>query len=63
MSGIIQGERPLEIGEVDKNRVFLQQTDAQGNVNRIELPMQQVEELDQWLTAWLEESKEGLVNE
>lgn len=62
MSGIIQGERPLEIGEVDDNRVFLQQTDAQGQVNRIELQMQQVETLDQWLTAWLEESKEGLVN-
>jgi len=63
MSGIIQGPQSLEIGEVDKNRVFLQQTDAQGSVNRIELSMQQVEELDQWLTAWLEESKEGLVNE
>ncbi len=63
MSGIIDGPQPLEIGEVDKNRVFLRQTDAEGNVNRIELSMQQVEELDQWLTAWLEESKEGLVNE
>ncbi len=63
MSGIIQGPRPVEIGEVDRNRVFLQQTDEEGNANRIELSMQQVEEIDQWLTAWLEESKEGLVNE
>ena len=63
MSGIIEGARPIEIGEVNKETVFLSQTDAEGNTHRIELEMPQVEAVTQWLTAWLEESKEGLVDE
>ncbi len=63
MSGIIAGTRPLEIGETEDNRVWLSQTDAEGRVNRIELEMGQVEAVDQWLTAWLEQTRESLVPE
>jgi hypothetical protein len=63
MSGVIEGTLPVEISEIGKTKVGLQQKSADGTEQRIELEMHQAEELANWLRAWLEESREGLVNE
>ena len=63
MSGIIDGSQPVEISEIEKTRVGLEQKSADGTEQRIVLEMHQAEELANWLRAWLEESREGLVNE
>jgi len=63
MSGIIEGTLPVEIGEIENTRVGLQQKSVDGGEQRIVLEMHQAEEIANWLRAWLEESREGLVNE
>ncbi len=64
MSGIIEGTRPVTIELLaGREQVALQQTAADGAPQRIVLEMGQAEKLVQWLTGWLEEAMEDLVEE
>lgn len=61
MSGIIDGESPIEI-YVESDRVILKQNSDEG-VQTISLQLGQVEKLINWFDGYIEMTRESLAEE